>query len=65
MLSDDNQREYLVTWAIDIYAESPEEAAREALRIQRDPDNIATVFEIRLGDESTTVDLAALDEEVA
>lgn len=38
---------YLVTWRIDIEADSPREAARMALDIQRDPDSIATVFEIR------------------
>jgi len=38
--------EYLVRWEIDIYADSREEAAREALRIQRKPDSIATVFDV-------------------
>lgn len=37
--------EYLVTWEINIFdAESPEEAAREALRIQRTPQSEATCF---------------------
>ena len=38
---------YRVTWCIDIEAATPEDAAREALAIQRDPESIATVFEVR------------------
>ena len=38
---------YLVKWEIDIDAESSEEAAQEALRIQRDPRSVATVFQVR------------------
>jgi len=38
---------YRVIWTIDIDdADSPLEAAEEALRIQRDPDSIATIFEV-------------------
>ena len=37
---------YNVTWEIEIIATSPEEAAKEALKIQRDPTSIATVFEV-------------------
>ena len=39
--------EYRVTWEIDVHAKSPRAAAREALRIQRDPESIATVFSVR------------------
>ena len=35
---------YRVTWEIDIDAESDEEAARQALEIQRDRESIATCF---------------------
>lgn len=39
---------YRVKWEIDIFTESnPEDAAREALRIQRNPESIATVFDVR------------------
>lgn len=38
--------EYLVTWKIDIDADSPEEAAREAQRIQLDADSTAQTFEV-------------------
>lgn len=37
---------YTVQWLIDIDADSPEEAAMEALRIQRDPDGTATLFDV-------------------
>ena len=37
---------YRVTWAIDIDAASPREAAQLAWDIQRDPDSIATSFEV-------------------
>jgi hypothetical protein len=38
--------EYTVVWRINIEADSPREAAMEALRIHRKPDSIATVFEV-------------------
>lgn len=37
---------YRVRWEIDIEADSPVEAAREALRIQREYGSEATVFEV-------------------
>lgn len=40
---------YLVTWDIHVEADSPEEAARRALEIQRDPTSTATVFIINDG----------------
>lgn len=57
---------YHVTWEIDIDADSPEAAAREALRIQRDAASSATVFCVWDEDGiDTTVDLAAIDGEGA
>src|SRR5436305_520123 len=38
---------YRVTWVIDVEAENEQEAARQALAIQRDPHSSATVFEVR------------------
>jgi hypothetical protein len=38
--------EYRVKWEIDVDARSPREAAHKALKIQRDPESIATVFEV-------------------
>jgi len=40
------QNEYLVTWQIDILAESKLEAAQHALEIMRDKNSIATFFEV-------------------
>jgi len=39
--------EYRVIWTIDIDADSPEDAARKALAIHRDPNSWATHFEVR------------------
>ena len=36
--------QYRVFWEIDLDAESIEDAARQALEIQRDPESIATCF---------------------
>jgi hypothetical protein len=38
--------EYLVTWQIEIDADSPQIAAQKALEIQRDSSSIATVFDV-------------------
>ena len=42
--------QFLVTWKINIEAESSEDAAKEALKIQRDSESIATVFEVTFPD---------------
>lgn len=39
--------EYRVIWTIDLDAESPEDAARKALDMHRDPGSWATHFEVR------------------
>jgi hypothetical protein len=54
-------KRYLVEWSIDLYAETPEEAARQALAIHRDPESIATVFKViehDAGGDAVTVDLS-------
>ena len=38
--------EFRVMWEIDIDADTPEEAARKALAIQRDPTSSAVVFNV-------------------
>lgn len=51
--------EYEIRWEFDIEdAESPLDAARRALIVQRDPESWATVFKVRKKGESewTTVD---------
>lgn len=51
---------YSVVWAIDIDAESPEEAAQKALQYQRDPNSTATVFNVENVEtgEQSTIDTA-------
>ncbi len=56
--------EYLIEWTIELDAESPEDAARAALAIMRDPDSQSTVFKVY--DESgeyVNIDLSGLDEQ--
>jgi hypothetical protein len=48
--------EYVVEWYADIEAESPEDAAEKALRMQRRPGSIATVFAVFEGDENGRAD---------
>jgi hypothetical protein len=52
--------DYHVNWEIELSADSPREAAAKALAIQRDPDSIATVFEVR--DESGHTERIDLDQ---
>ena len=40
-------KNYVVTWTIDIEADSAEDAAKAALEIHRDPTSIATCFEVK------------------
>lgn len=37
---------YEVVWRMSIEGDSPRDSARKALKIQRDPESIATVFEV-------------------
>lgn len=48
---------YLVTWEIDIDADSPKEAAEKARHIQLDPESMATVFEVFADGTRVRVDL--------
>lgn len=38
--------EHLVSWVIDIEADTPEEAAMKARAIQLDPHSMATIFDV-------------------
>lgn len=52
------EKHYLVNWPIDIWAETPEDAATQAMKIQRDPKSIAKVFDVKDDDgKITTIDL--------
>jgi hypothetical protein len=54
--------EYRVVWEIDLDANTPERAAAEALRTQRDGDSTATCFLVRTKDEKgEVVSLAEVD----
>jgi hypothetical protein len=58
--------QYRVTWDIELDADSPEDAARKALEIQRDPNSIATVFDVA-GEDSVfirRIDMTELAQEV-
>ncbi len=47
MKATNDSREHTVVWTIELDAVSPEDAARKALAIQRDPGSWATHFEVR------------------
>ena len=51
--------EYLITWTIEIEADSPLEAVQEARKIQLDPESISTIFsaEDDEGSDPWTIDL--------
>lgn len=49
-------RTYAVTWEMeDLDAETPREAAEIALKIQRDPTSMATVFDVTDAETGETV----------
>lgn len=43
---NNNSKHFRVIWEIDVWATSKEDAAQQALAIQRDPTSIATVFDV-------------------
>lgn len=45
---------YNVKWLINIEAENPRAAAEQALKMQRDPKSIATVFHVSKAPENLT-----------
>ena len=47
-----------VCWEIDVDATTPLEAARKALAIHRDPESIATVFDVQYRGKMVRVDLS-------
>ena len=38
--------QYRITWEIDIDADTPQEAAKQARNVQLDPESSATVFDV-------------------
>lgn len=60
-------KDYRIEWTIDLCAENEEDAARQALEIQRNPNSIATVFIVTGPDlvQYKRIDLTEIDEEKA
>ena len=54
-------KKYKVIWEIDLWAENPEDAAKKALAVQRDPDSLATVFTV--GNETIDLDEVEWDND--
>ena len=52
---------YSIIWSIDIEAETPRDAAEEALKIHRDPESTATCFEV-MDDEGTVINIDLLKD---
>lgn len=40
-------KKFRVIWEIDVFSDNFEGAAKEALKIQRDPDSTATIFIVK------------------
>ena len=53
---------YHVVWEIDVYAQSPREAAKEAQAIQQGKDSMATVFDVTEEDTDKTVRIDLAEE---
>jgi hypothetical protein len=58
-----SEKHYVATWKIDVFASSPEEAAREAMRLKNkhDKDRIDNFFTIKDVETQEQVDID-LDE---
>lgn len=56
-------KSYYVVWRMEIEADSHEDAARRALAIHRDPESIATVFDVCEAPHGfeRTIDLTKID----
>ena len=55
--------EYYIAWDITLLAKNSVDAARKALAIHRDPQSIATVFDVTGPRGTTRVDLMEIDEQ--
>lgn len=61
MSNQRQERSYRVVWTIDIEAGSHGEAASKALNIQRNPESLATVFDVSLPMGGPVVDTRRID----
>lgn len=57
-------KEYIVTWSMPIDAETPEDAAAQALGIVSDPANVATWFRVEAVDGTYSQMIDAAEVEV-
>lgn len=57
------EKQFLVMWEIDIFAETPREAAEKARTIQLDANSTATVFEVIESDSAHMHHIDLLEEE--
>ena len=56
--------DYRIVWEVDVIADSPTEAAREARAMQQDPEAFCHVYDVFTGTgECVRVDLDELDQE--
>jgi|TARA_R100001015_G_C4596932_1_gene152097 hypothetical protein len=51
------QKEYRIVWELDVIARNPEEAAKQALDVQRDPESDALLFYVSGEGHNYFVDL--------
>ena len=51
------EKEYRVVWELNVIARNPEEAAKEALSVQRDPESQALTFYVSGEGHNYLVDL--------
>ncbi len=58
-------KEYLVTWEINLDAETSVDAAEKALEIQQDKSSIATVFKVLNTKNGETISVDTLDKEIS
>lgn len=54
--------DYVITWEIELTAETPVAAAQQALAIQRDPDSLATVFSV-YSEQGAPITIDLLDDD--
>lgn len=55
---------YHITWEINLDADTPLEAAKTCLEMQRDPNGTATWFTVRQNGDTAGVDIDAADTHV-
>ena len=58
-------RRYLVAWLIDVWAETPQEAAEQADQARRRPGSIATVYTVLDRSTGKKIDVDLLERKEA